>query len=176
MMIESTTQVSRMLAVAGLAIRTTVYAFCCVLFLSACTIQTVAKRDTASTFNAQLGAQYLARGNLELADEKIRKALEQNSSNALAHITMAQLQFAIDRPNVARKHFKRAMTLEPDNPENRNSYGIFLCRTGEVARAEEEFNKVASNPYYKTPEYALDNAGICMMEVGRIRDAERYFM
>jgi type IV pilus assembly protein PilF len=148
---------------------------------SACTIvTTTAKRTTddqdASTFNAKLGAQYLQRGNLELANEKLLKALEQDANNPLAHITMARLQFSIDKNEVARKHYKRAVALEPDNADNRNAYGIFLCSTGDVAGAELEFKQAAENPFYGTPEFALDNAGVCMLEVGRLEDAETYLI
>jgi len=152
-----------------------------VMSVSACTITTTTQKRTtddedASNFNAKLGLQYLQRGELELANEKLEKALEQNSRNALAHVTMAQLQFAIDKPTVAQKHFKRAMSLEPDNADNRNAYGIFLCSTGEVDAAEIEFEKAASNPFYETPEYALDNAGVCMLESNRLSDAEKYLL
>jgi len=157
-----------------------VVAIAFVMLLSACTINTTAKRPTddkdASTFNAKLGANYLNRGELELANEKLKKALEQDSRNALAHITMAQLQFAIDKPDVALKHYKRAMSLEPDNADNRNAYGIFLCSTGDVDGAESEFEKAAANPFYSTPEYALDNAGFCMLSKDRYREAEDYFI
>jgi len=155
---------------------------CVALALSACgsTITTSSLRQSddhdAANYNARLGAQYFQRGNLDLANEKITKALSQDNNNALAHVTMAQLQFAINRPGMAEKHFERAMTLEPDNADNRNAYGVFLCRTGSVERAEQEFAKAANNPFYDTPEFALDNAGICMLDVGRLREAENYLI
>ena len=104
----------------------TVSAVVLAVTVSACTIVTAPnpreKNDEdASTFNANLGLQYLERGNLELANEKLTKALEQNDKNPLAHISMAQLQFAIDEPDVARRHYRRAVALEPDNPDNRNA-------------------------------------------------------
>ena len=40
--------------------------------------------DKASTFNAELGTNYLAAGELESAETKLQRALEQNPNNALA--------------------------------------------------------------------------------------------
>lgn len=159
----------------------TVSAVVLAVTVSACTIVTAPnpreKNDEdASTFNANLGLQYLERGNLELANEKLTKALEQNDKNPLAHISMAQLQFAIDEPDVARRHYRRAVALEPDNPDNRNAYGVFLCSTGDVEAAEKEFVTAASNPFYQTPEFALDNAGLCLLDNNRLEDAEYYFL
>jgi type IV pilus assembly protein PilF len=128
----------------------------------------------AAQYNAQLGAQYLRRGNLDQAREKLTKALAQDDTNALAHVTYAQLQFQVDKPASAKKHFKLALKLEPDEADHRNSYGIYLCKVESYDMAQEQFREAAENPYYKTPEYALDNAGLCMLDADRLPDAETY--
>jgi type IV pilus assembly protein PilF len=128
----------------------------------------------AAQYNAQLGAQYLRRGDLDQALEKLTKALDQDNSNALAHVTYAQLQFQVDKPDSANKHFKLALKLDPDEAEHRNSYGIYLCKVQSYKMAQEQFRLAAENPYYKTPEFALDNAGLCMLDANRLDDAEIY--
>ncbi|MFT4726969.1 MAG: type IV pilus assembly protein PilF [Granulosicoccus sp.] len=128
----------------------------------------------AAQYNAQLGAQYLRRGDLDQALEKLTKALNQDDSNALAHVTYAQLQFQVDKPDSAKKHFKLALELEPDEAEYRNSYGIYLCKVQSYKMAQQQFRAAAENPYYKTPEFALDNAGLCMLDADRLTDAETY--
>lgn len=146
------------------------------LLLSACAgmgMNAEQARD-ASTNNALLGANYLQRGELDLARGKLEKALKQDPSNAYAHVTYAQLQFRIDETDRAETHFKKAIRLEPDDAGHRNSYGIFLCQQGELDAAEAEFKAAAANPYYDTPEFALDNAGLCMLDHGRLDQAETY--
>jgi type IV pilus assembly protein PilF len=128
----------------------------------------------ASQYNAQLGAQYLRRGDLDQALEKLTKALDQDDFNALAHVTYAQLQFQVDKLDSAKKHFKLALKLEPDEAKHRNSYGIYLCNVQSYEMAQEQFRLAAENPYYKTPEFALDNAGLCMLDANRLADAETY--
>jgi len=128
----------------------------------------------AAQYNAQLGAQYLQRGDLDIAREKLTKALAQDDANALAHVTYAQLQFKVDKPASAQKHFKRALKLEPDVAEHRNSYGIYLCGVESYELAQQQFREAAENPYYETPEFALDNAGLCMLDADRLSDAETY--
>lgn len=132
------------------------------------------KRQDAAQYNAQLGAQYLQRGELDQAREKLLKALDQDDNNALAHATYANLQFRIGEPDSADVHFKRALELDPDEAEYRNSYGIYLCGVNEYDAAGEEFRAAADNPYYRTPEYALDNAGLCMLDADRLDDAETF--
>lgn len=128
----------------------------------------------ASQVNAELGAKYLQRGQLELAREKLKKAINQDNKNALAQVTYGSLLSQTGEVDKAGRHFKRAIALEPENAEHRNKFGVFLCQQGNVKRAEEEFAAAAKDPYYRTPEYALDNAGICLMDNGDLAGAERY--
>ena len=128
----------------------------------------------AAMFNAELGAKYLARGDIAQARAKLEKALEQDDDNALAHRVYAELQDRVGETDSAREHFRTAIRLEPEDAEHRNSYGIFLCRMQEHEAAESEFVVAADNPYYRTPEFALDNAGLCMLEAGRESAAEDY--
>ena len=60
------------------------------------------KRQDAAQYNAQLGAQYLQRGDLDQAQEKLLKALEQDDKNALAHITYANLQSRVGQASQRR--------------------------------------------------------------------------
>lgn len=132
------------------------------------------KREDAAQFNAQLGAQYLRRGELDQAQEKLLKALDQDNNNALAHVTYANLQSRVGRNDSAETHFERALELDPDEAEHRNSYGIFLCEVEKYDLAQQQFRVAASNPYYRTPEFALDNAGLCMLDANQLTAAEGF--
>lgn len=146
------------------------------LLLTACVNSgSAVKNDTqASQFNAELGAKYLQRGELEQANEKLQKALEQDPDNALAHISYARLQQNISQNDKADFHFRKALQLQPDEPQHHNSYGVFLCETGEIDASVEQFKRAADNPFYKTPEFALDNAGLCLLDAGQLDKAEIY--
>ena len=128
----------------------------------------------AAQYNAQLGASYLDRGDLSQARSKLESALGQDDTNALAHVTYARLQQRIGDEDRARVHFERAIELAPDEAEHHNAYGAFLCAAGDVEAAQREFAIAASDPFYDTPEFALDNAGICMLDAGDLERAEIY--
>lgn len=135
------------------------------------------KVTDAAQYNAQLGARYLQRDDLDQARQKLEKALEQDSNNALAHITFAQLQHRVSKNTLAASHFRRGIRLETDDANlaaYRNAYGVFLCQTGAADKALVEFTQAAENPYYRTPEFALDNAGLCMIDQNRLDEAENF--
>ena len=130
--------------------------------------------EKASRANARLGASYLQTGNLRRADAKLRKALSQDSSNADAHTAYALLNMELGKPDLARKHFERALDLAPDDPGVKNNYGTFLCNRGEHDRGIALFLEAADNRLYDTPAYAYANAGRCALDAGRRGEARDY--
>jgi type IV pilus assembly protein PilF len=74
----------------------------------------------------QLGAAYLAQGNLGLANTKLERALKENPDLATAHWLYALLQTRLGRPKLADKHSHEAIKLGPADSRGRNAYGKFL--------------------------------------------------
>jgi len=123
-----------------------------------------ARLKEAAGFNTQLGITYLQKGNLQQADDKLAKAVEQDPDSAEAHNAYAILQERLGNTDKARDHYRRATRLDPDYAEARNNYGRFLCGQGDLAAAEREFMGAAENPLYRNPEVAYTNAGICALQ------------
>ncbi len=134
-----------------------------------------ASDEEAAAINARLGAGYLRRGDLQEADDKLQRALEQDSRNADAHAAYAILQMRLDDPDKAEEHFDRALRLEPDSPQIQNNFATLLCEQGDYDRAIELFLEAASNRLYDTPAYAYANAGTCARDAGRDEEARDYF-
>lgn len=145
------------------------------VLLQACVSTGPSKNNKdAAQYNAQLGADYLLKNELRTARDLLEKALEQDKRNALAHVTYGQLQYRIEDYDKAAVHFKRAIELEPDEANHRNNYGVFLCQTEQYEAAEKQFQLASENKFYKTPEFALDNAGVCMLEADNLEKADEY--
>ncbi len=151
------------------------------LVIQACSTTTVGRSgespEKAAQYNAQLGINYMTKqGNLEQARIKLERALEQNNDNPLANLGYAQLQAIVGDKKKADKHFNRAIQLEPLNANSRNAYAVFLCQEGKTNLALKQFDTAVKNRYYKTPEVALNNAGVCLIDAGDFADAEEYLV
>jgi Flp pilus assembly protein TadD/GGDEF domain-containing protein len=71
----------------------------------------------------------------------------------------------------AVEEFNRALALEPEQVNVRNSLGVCYARMGRMAEAAAEFSKVASlNAGDFMPHY---NLGCALVSLGRPRDAEQ---
>lgn len=121
----------------------------------------------------QLGVDYLQRGKLELAKDKLERALEQDPKLPQAHTAMALLYEQLGQTDRADKHYRQALSLSPDAAMH-NNYGVFLCRQGKREKAEEHFLEAIGDRLYGTPEAALTNLGFCLRQDGEFERAEEY--
>jgi type IV pilus assembly protein PilF len=149
------------------------------LLLGGCATQPTAEsrdRDRrAAAINVDLGLHYLSNNNLEQARINLNRALEIDPRYSQAQSAFALLQVRLNNPESAERHFRRALELEEDDSFTWNNYGSFLCQQGRHADAQQAFDKALANPFYRTPEQALTNAGVCVQQTGDNARAEEYF-
>lgn len=159
--------------------RSAVLALCAVCIGAGCA-GTDAQRfeqhpERASEINLELGMDYLRRGDLKTAKEKIDRAVEQNPRNAMAQATAGLLYHRLGESGKASGHFERAMALDPKNPDILNNYAVVLCQQQRYERGEKLALQTATNPLYKTPERGYLNAGNCARDAGNFKAAEEHY-
>jgi len=153
-------------------------AFAVILLATGCTSSGSLKSSNphnAADLNAQLGLAYMEQGNNEEAMQKLQHALELDPQSASAHHYIAELYRKLGQNREAEEHYRKALSLTPSEPMLLNNYGAFLCRQHHVEEALERFLAAAKQPFYKTPEVAYNNAGLCALEVPDQVKAEEYF-
>ena len=117
--------------------------------------------EEAGRINARLAMEYLKRDQLQVAQDKIVKALAQNPRDVNVQLSAGLVYERLRDNKQAEKHFRQAVKADPESPEAQNALGAFLCRNGEYRKGEEMFVKAAANPLYRTPFVAFTNAGVC---------------
>jgi len=130
--------------------------------------------EKASAINVQLGIGYLQQNKLELANEKLLKALAYNPKSASAHNAYAILQDRLQVKDKAAYHYEKATSLDPQDSQAANNYGTFLCRNNQEAKSETYFLRALKNPLYTTPEFAYTNAALCLIKIGKKDKAVGY--
>jgi len=145
------------------------------LTLSACVATHPMRKDDAANYNVQLGVAYMNQGNLEVAKEKLDKAVEEDPHLASVHTARALLFDRLNKPKEADDEFREALRLNSEDPNTQNAYAVYLCRTGRTDEAVKLFQSVATNALYRTPEIAYSNAGVCLREAKRYQPAAESF-
>ncbi len=132
------------------------------------------KARQGAELQVQLAQEYLKRGKLEVARDKLKRALELDPYSAQAHTVSGYLNETIGERVQAELHYKRAVEIKPKDGDMANNYAGFLCRQGRYDESDAMFLRAIADPFYKTPEVALSNAGICAKDGGRLEQAEAY--
>ena len=136
----------------------------------------VSDKDAAQ-FNMQLGISYLRQGELKTAQAKLEKALSQDGSLATAYSALGLVFERLGDSRGAEKNYRRAVSLEPSNPDTLNALAVFLCqRKQESTEALRLFDKALAVPRSQADSNRAmlnANAGLCAKRVDLAR-AEDY--
>lgn len=149
------------------------------LLLCACVTETTGPRQPskpnlkeAAKINTQLGLTYASQGMLEVAETKLKKAVDQDDSLAQAHAGLGYVYWKQNDIEDARSEYRRAIDLDGDDPDIRNNYGVFLCSQGKYDEGDSNFMLALKHRDYATPAKAWTNAGVCARQAGDSARAE----
>jgi len=129
----------------------------------------------AARIHTELGQRYMANGDLQTALEKLQMALKFDPNYAPGHAVIAVIYEKIGRPADAELNYREAVRLEPAKGTWSNNLGQFLCSTGKYVEADTYFRKAIADPFYKTPDVVLTNAGVCHLRAKNVPEAEKDF-
>lgn len=135
------------------------------------------KADRAKSLQSyiDLGLGYIRNGEYQRAKNNLNKALAINSRSALAHDAFGLLFQFEGELALAERHFKRAVSIQPDFSRARNNYGAFLFEQKRYDEAIKQLEKAAKDPFYPARPQAFENLGVCYLHLGEVAQAEEAF-
>ena len=74
---------------------------------------------------------------------------------------------------LAEDNFKRALQLNPRDPDTMHNYGWFLCQNRRMPEAMAQFQQAIATPRYAGQARSLMAQGVCQARIGAYADAER---
>lgn len=142
----------------------------------------VAERPPANETEARarthvdLGEAYLQANNYGVALDEAKAALAYAPNYSPAYLLIATVYMFLDDQAAARANFEQALRLSPGDPETNNTYGWFLCVSGQELQGLERLAVAMRNPYYRTPARPQVNAGLCYLRLKDDTQAEAAFL
>ena len=134
-------------------------------------------RKEVARSNMELGITYLRQNELQTAQSKLEKAIAADDSLAPAHAALGVVFERLGDMPAAEKNYRRAVSLEPDNPDTINALAAFLClQKREPVEALRLFDKALAVPLskaYSNRAMLNTNAGLCAKRIDMER-AEGY--
>jgi len=154
------------------------YAVLFTITLSACSlIDALPKQSDTDKIvknNIDMSVGYLRKGNLDVALEKIQRALDADWESSDAHGMAALIYERLYEIEKADDHYQYAIEYKPKDGAVLNNYGVFLCRQKQWKKAVKNFMLAVNQPSYKTPSRAYENAGACARQIPDLKMAEKY--
>ena len=129
----------------------------------------------AAQYNVQLGVSYLQQGDVTRAKQKLLLATEQDPNSVTAWNGMAYFMQTTGDNVAAKSAYEKALSLQPDDGDTLNNYGVFLCQQGKPKAAVTYFQKAISNPNYVNTAQAYENAGLCALKIPDDQKAVQFF-
>lgn len=133
------------------------------------------KKITAADANIQLGMNFLAKGDVLAAKQKLLNALRVAPSYPPAWYTMAYYLEVTGQEQAANRYYLKAIALSPKSGDSQNNYGTFLCHRGKVKESLTYFVAATNDPNYMESGGAFENAGLCALLIPDSQLAKSYF-
>ena len=123
----------------------------------------------------QLAVGYYQQHQMDVALDEIKQALLADPDLSDAYGVRALIYMDMGEMRLAEDNFQRAIKLAPNNPDFKNNFAWLLCQSGRERESIAYFEEALKNRTYRSPEKALNNAGVCSLKLKDIVQAERYF-
>lgn len=128
--------------------------------------------------NFKLGVGYLQSGRLDIATEKLLKAIQYNDNYPEAHNALGVIYEELREYGPAETHYKRAAELKSDYTLARINHARLICMRdpARIAEGESEFQRIVENPAHAgaTAADAYAGLGLCARRRGDIDQAETW--
>ncbi len=126
-------------------------------------------KEDAARYNLELGISYLRQNNLQVAREKLEKAIREEPDMARAHAVLGIVFERLEDPKGAEREYRRAVDLDSSDPDSLNLLAIFTCSSkAEPQEALKLFDKAIAVPLSVKAANRLmlyTNAGTCAKAV-----------
>lgn len=147
------------------------------LFLGGCNSATKSGDSKEyARLHLQIGTSLLAQKNYPGALKELLEAEKLDANNPIIQNNLGIAYFVRKEINLAEKHLKLAMTLDPNYSEARSNYGLLLLEKQDYSGALAQFKTVSKDLVYPQPERARVNIGIAYFHLKNFTSAEQSFL
>lgn len=131
--------------------------------------------DDAVLANINLGVEYMRVGSFEKALDRLERARQIDPGYYETYNMLGMLYQQLGELDDADRSFRKALSLNNNDPSTLNNYGQLLFAMKKYDRAIELFLQAARNPLYETPAIAYYNAGRCAQADNDLTTAENFY-
>ncbi|UUO24564.1 type IV pilus biogenesis/stability protein PilW [Colwellia sp. M166] len=137
-------------------------------------IENEASNNEIAMTRISLGLGYLKMGNTQQAKLNLAKAKRFAPNLVQVHTAFAHYYETVGEADLAIEAFEHALSLNSDDADTLNNYGVFLCRQEKYAAAEQQILKAIAIPSYILVAQSYENLALCQLKAKQFNKAEIY--
>jgi len=121
----------------------------------------------------ELAIGYFEHGQTTVALDEIKQSLTADPTYADAYNLRGLVYMRLDDAGLAEDSFRRAIAINPREPNTLHNYGWLLCQQQRYGDAAAQFRLVLAAPNYADRAKTLMTQGVCLVKAGQLVEAER---
>ncbi|MBA6327011.1 type IV pilus biogenesis/stability protein PilW [Colwellia sp. MB02u-6] len=137
-------------------------------------IENEASNNEIAMTRISLGLGYLKMGNTQQAKLNLEKAKRFSPNLVQVYTAFAHYYDTVDEAELATKAYEHALSIDNQDADTLNNYGVFLCRHEKYAAAEKMMLKAIAIPSYILVAQSYENLALCQLKAKQFDKAETY--
>jgi type IV pilus assembly protein PilF len=123
----------------------------------------------------ELASGYFENGQTSVALDEIKQSLAADPTYGPAYVLRGLVYMRLNDNRLAEDSFKRALQINPRDPDALHNYGWFACQQGRHNEAIGFFVRALASPVYGGQAKTLMAKGVCQTRMGQLSEAESSF-
>lgn len=137
-------------------------------------IESTSTNNEIAATRISLGMGYLNMGNTTQAKLNLEKAKRFAPNLTKVYTAFAHYYDVVDEPAQAIAAFEHALSLDSEDADTLNNYGVFLCKQEKYDESETYMLKAIAVPSYLLVSQSYENLALCQLEDKNFEKAEMY--
>ena len=137
-------------------------------------IENSSSNDEMASTRISLAMGYLQMGNTTQAKINLEKAKRFSPKLTQVYTAYAQYYAVVEEPEQAIQAFEKALSLNPEDADTLNNYGVFLCKQERYEESEKQMLKAIAVPTYVLVSKSYENLALCQLKANDFNNAEMY--
>jgi len=121
-----------------------------------------------------LGLGYLKMGNTQQAKLNLEKAKRFSPNLVQVYTAFAHYYDTVGEADLATQAYEHALSINAQDADTLNNYGVFLCRHEKYAAAEQQMLKAIAIPSYILVAQSYENLALCQLKAKQFEQAQAY--
>lgn len=121
----------------------------------------------------QLASSYFEEGRTDVALDELKQVLAADPTFPDAYNLRGLIYLRLNEPRQAEESFRRALALNPRDPDTHHNHGWLLCQQGRYPESIRAFEQAVASPLYTGRAKTFMALGVCQARAGLRADAER---